>query len=305
MFPWMVAAQLAAVIPVAAAFGWDVLNKTFEGAGGALAIGLSGAARNWLGMPMMISLGTVLVPVVAGLAAALVLRWTAPMKAVISGVIVSLALMVFVTLTLEPIWIGWRAGQVLLVTCPALVAAALSALRERAGKPAVSIAVIVILAAGLPTTVIDAYNAQDTDNLEMGAGFRWTVIITPGEQEALRWIERLTPPDALVQMSVTPRGRETWTLIPSFARRRMAAGLPISLLRTPIYDERAARVDTIFSCGDSATAWRTAREMRIDYLYVGAVERDAFGAALAALDSRPDLFAVAFRNSSSTVYALK
>ena len=302
-FPKMIAAQIAAVVPVAAALGWDVFNKTFEGAGGAVALGLSTAARKSVGIPMLIALGPVLIPVVAGLFAAIVLRWTAPMKSAAAGVCVSMGLMFFVTLTLEPIWIGWRAGQVFLVTCPALVAAALAALRDASGRIVTTLAVVLILAAGLPTTLIDAYNAQDTDNLGMGAGFHWTVIITPGEQAALHWIERFTPPDALVQMSLQPRGRETWTLIPSFARRRMAAGLPIS--RTPIYDERAARADTVFSSGDPTTASRIAREMRIDYLYVGGVEREAFGRTLAALDDRPDLFPVAFRNASATVYAVK
>jgi uncharacterized membrane protein len=106
-------------------------------------------------------------------------------------------------------------------------------------------------------------------------------------------------------MSLTPRGRETWTLIPSFARRRMAAGLPISLLRTPEYDERAGQADRIFACGDAEEASRIARRLHIDYVYVGQVERDAFGPALAALDARPDLFARDFQNGAAAVYAVK
>ncbi len=301
----MVATQIAAVVPVAAALAWDVLNRTFEGAGGAVALGLSTAARKSLGTPILIALGPVLVPALAGLMAAIVLRWTSPMKSAVSGVVVSIALMFFVTLTLEPIWIGWRAGQVFLVTCPALVAAGLAALYDASGRLVTTAAMVLILAIGLPTTVIDAYNAQDTGNMGMGAGFHWTVIVTPGEQEALAWIERFTPRDALVQMSLNPRGRETWTLIPSFARRRMAAGLPISLLRTPVYEERAAKVDAIFSSADAADASRIAHEMRIDYLYVGSVERKAFSHTLTALDNRPDLFPIAFRNGVSTVYAVK
>lgn len=31
-------------------------------------------------------------------------------------------------------------------------------------------------------------------------GFRWTVILTPDEIEALDWIKTNTPPDALVQV---------------------------------------------------------------------------------------------------------
>ena len=210
-----------------------------------------------------------------------------------------------VTLVVEPIWIGWRAGQVLQVTVPALIAAAFATVWDRAGRVGVAALAAVILVIGLPTTLIDVYNAQDTSNVEMGPGFRWTVVITPEEQEALHWIERYTAPNAIVQMSLDPRGRETWSLIPSFARRRMAAGLPISLMRTPEYDERAARADRIYATADADEASRVARELHIDYLYVGDVERQAFGAALDKFDAHPELFARDFANRRATVYAVK
>ena len=300
----LIRSQAAAILPVAVAFGWNLYNRTFEGAGGAVSLGLSPAARRSIGWVLLLALGPVLVPVVAGGTAALVRRWT-PLRVAIAGVITSLVLMFGVTLTLEPIWIGWRAGQVLLVCCPPLVAAALAATHDVLGLRAAAAVGVLAFAVGFPTTVIDVYNAQDTTNVAMAAGFRWTVVIPRGEQEALEWIERFTPSDALVQMSLAPRGRETWSLIPSFARRRMSAGLPISLLRTPIYEERAARADRMFSSGNAEEASHIARELRVDYLYVGRVERDAFGDAIAALDRRPDLFAVVFRNTEAAVYAVK
>ena len=297
--------QLAAVVPVSLALGWDVFNRTFEGAGGAIALGLSSAGRRSLGLVILLALGPVLVPAVAGIIAAVMRGWSRPLRPAIAGLVISLFLMFFVTLTLEPIWIGWRAGQVLLVSCPALVAASLAAARDRIGATAAGALGAVILAIGLPTTAIDVFNAQDTSNTAMGAGFRWTVVISPGEQQALQWIERYTPPDAIVQMAPGPRGRETWSLIPSFARRRMAAGLPISLLRTPEYEDRSARADRIFSGGNAEESSRIAHEMRLDYLYAGRVEREAFAPGVAALDARPDLFPVAFRNDDTTVYAVK
>jgi hypothetical protein len=303
--PLALLTQAAAVVPVALAFVWDVFNRTFEGAGGAIELGLSTGARRSLGWILLLALGPVLVPSVAGVVLTAVRRHAGPLRPAIAGLLVSLGLMFGVTLVLEPIWIGWRAGQVLLVTIPPLIAVTIAALRDRAGRTVAAALVILLLVIGLPTTLIDAYNAQDTSNTEMGPGFRWTVVITPGEQQALQWIERSTPPDAVVQMSLNPRGRETWTLIPSFARRRMAAGLPISLLRTPEYEERAARADRIFASGDPDEASRIARQLRIDYLYVGRVEREAFAGTLAALDARPDLFARAFQNHDAVVYAVK
>ena len=297
--------QIAAIVPVALALGWDVYNRTFEGAGGAVAIGLSDAGRKSLGFVILLALGPVLVPAVGGSLVALARGWSRTLRPAIAGLVISLFLMFFVTLTLEPIWIGWRAGQVFLVTIPALVAASLAALHHRFGRLAAGALGALILVIGLPTTAIDVFNAQDTSNTAMGAGFRWTVVISPAEQEALRWIERNTPPDAIVQMAPGPRGRETWTLIPSFARRRMATGLPISLLRNPEYEERSARADRIFSSGNAEESSRMAHELRVDYLYAGPVEREAFGPGITALDARPDLFPVAFRNSETTVYAVK
>ncbi len=303
--PVMLTTQFAAIAPVALAYAWDVFNKTFEGAGTALAFGLSSGARRSLGWLLLLAVGPVLIPAVVGIAAAIGRRWLSSMRPAIAAAVIALTLMFFVTLVVEPIWIGWRAGQVLLVTIPALVAAALAAVRDRLGGGAMAASAALILVVGLPTTVIDVYNAQDTSNLEMGPGFRWTVVISRDEQDALHWIEQHTPAQAVVQMSLEPRGRETWSLIPSFARRRMAAGLPISLMRTPEYDERAARADRIYSTNDAAEAAQLARELRIDYLYVGDVERNAYGAALEKFDAHPELFSRDFRNSAAAVYAVR
>ena len=135
------------------------------------------------------------------------------------------------------------------------------------------------LAVGLPTTVIDAWNAQDVENLAMGPGFRWTVAVPKDTQAAMTWIRQHTRTDAVVQMSIGPRGRETWTLVPTFAARRMAAGQPISLLHVAEYDQRSRRRSTrsirTTSPGDAA---RLAHAQRIDYVFVDGVERQAFGA---------------------------
>ena len=297
--------QAAAVVPVVLALGWDVYNRTFEGAGGAVAFGMSTAGRHSFGRVILLALGPVLIPAAGGIIAAVMRGWTRSLGPPIAGVVVSLFLMFFVTLTLEPIWIGWRAGQVFLVSCPVLIAALLAAVHDRLGRGAAGALGALILVIGLPTTAIDVFNAQDTSNTAMGAGFRWTVVISPAEQEAFQWIERSTPPDAIVQMAPGPRGRETWSVIPSFARRRMSAGLPISLLRTPEYEDRSARADHIFSSGNAEESSRIAHELRVDYLYAGRVERQAFAAALSALDARPDLFPVAFQNEEATVFAVK
>ena len=54
-------------------------------------------------------------------------------------------------------------------------------------------------------------------------------MLSPGQQEALAWIRSHVPEEAIVQMEPVVRGRDQWSLIPTFAGRRMAAGMPISL----------------------------------------------------------------------------
>ncbi len=304
VLPRLIAAQLVAAAMVAAALGWCVLNRTFEGAGSAVSIGLARHAASEPFLVLALAIGPVLVPSLAGLAFALRQKLPQELTAAATGLVVTFLLLYFVTLDLEPIWIGWRAGQVLLVLMPALIALAIS-IWSAWSRRAAWVIVTALFLVGLPTALIDAYNAQDTSNESMGAGFRWTVVISRAEQQALGWIERFTPKDALVQMSLNPRGRETWSLIPSFARRRMAAGLPISLLRTPAYEERAARADRIFASGNPEEASAIARELRVDYLYVGRVEREAFGVSLRAFDDRPDLFGRDFANEEARVYSVK
>jgi len=158
---------------------------------------------------------------------------------------------------------------------------------------------------GVPTTIIDTHNAQDIHNTQMGPGFRWTVVVQPDTQAALDWIRRSTPADAVVQMSIAPRGRETWTLIPSFAERRMAAGQPISLLWIPEYAERSAQADAIFSTRDAGEAAAIARRLRVDYIYVDGVERQAFGEAAASKFSDTRFFSEVFRQAAAAVFSVR
>ncbi len=304
VLPRLVLTQCAAVAMVALGLGWCLLNGTFEGAGSAVELGLSRAATRTPFTILGLALGPALVPALGGLGVIATRRFPESTRAALVGVVLSALLFFFVTLALEPIWVGWRAGHLFLISSPALIAAAFGLLHDRLGRVATVVLVAVLMLAGAPTTLIDIYNAQDTTNLNMGPGFRWTVRLSPQEQEALRWVETRTPRSALVQMSLEPRGRETWSLIPSFARRRMAAGLPISLLRTPEYDALAARSDRIYETADADEAVALWRALKIDYLYVGRVEREAYPAGTAKFAAHPGHFGRVFSNDEVAVYVL-
>jgi uncharacterized membrane protein len=178
----------------------------------------------------------------------------------------------------------------------------------------------VVLLTGLPTTVIDAYNTQDVTNRHLwrdaerargvnvpfdpATEYRWTLAITPQEWQALTWIRTNTAPAAIVQAEPMVRGRETWSLIPTFAERRMASGNALALLARPLYDERNQKIKEIYASADPRGAWRDARDLGIDYLYVDDTERTAYP-QVSKFDTAPELFAPVFRNAEATVYVLR
>jgi hypothetical protein len=216
--------------------------------------------------------------------------------------------------------VGFRAGNLFLVTAPALVAYGFVRLGT-AGlvRLAWGVAAVVVFA-GLPTTLIDAYNTQDITNrhfwrdAERARGatvpydpateYRWTLAITPAEWEALAWIRTNTAPTAVVQAEPVVRGRETWSLIPTFAERRMASGNAIALLARPVYEERNRKIKEIYASSDPRTAWQEATALGIEYLYVDATERNVYP-QVSRFDNAPELFAPVFRNAEATVYALR
>jgi hypothetical protein len=170
--------------------------------------------------------------------------------------------------------------------------------------PVVVVLLLVTIPA-VPTVAIDVYNAQDITNREQGPTFPWTLIITPPEREALTWVRRATAPDAIVQVEPYVRDSGTWAYVPAFAERRMAGGLPISMI--PMAPYRAASDDVrvgIFQALSAEDAHRMARHIGIDYLLIGDAERTNYAASIALMHSRPDLFLPVFENSAITVYAV-
>jgi hypothetical protein len=192
-----------------------------------------------------------------------------------------------------------------LVGAPALIGYALSTAWQRPRfRLIAAISFALLLLFGLPTTIVDAYNAQDITNRSLGPGFHWTVVLTPEQQQALNWVRRATPPDAIVQMEPVARGREDWSLIPSFGERRMAGGLPISLMNVPAYQQTSDRIRTLFASPDPKEAQAIAHDLRIDYIYVDGLDRQRYPGT-AKFDSSPDQFAPAFKRGAAAVYQVK
>jgi hypothetical protein len=288
-----------AALPVILAVAWGAASKVVEGAGSALQFGFAGFSRNHPVLTLLLSVGPLLIPALPGLwpiRSHNVRAWAIGT----SGLIVALVMLYLVRIS-EASWVGFRAGQLILVSLPVLLAPVLA--RLVMSRRLVLVAVILI--AGLPTTAIDAWNAQDIGNRRPGPGFRWTIWTTPDQQQAFAWIQANTPATAIVQMEPVVRGREHWTLIPSFAERRMAAGLPISLLPLPEYQERSDRVKTIFSTSDATGAADAARRLHIDYLYVDETDLAAYPEGTRKFDEQPALFERVFANPSVRIYRVR
>ena len=295
----LVPKHAVAAVPVALAVLWGAASRVMDGAGGALDVGFSGFSRNSPALTLLLSLGPILVPALAGL-------WrpanaVRPVVIATTGIALGLFLLYYVRIS-EASWVGFRAGQILLISIPILLARTFDRLSP--GSRAALAALILVL--GLPTTIVDTYNAQDIGNRRPSPGnFRWTLWTTPAQEEAFEWIRGATPADAVVQMEPMLRGREHWTLIPSFAGRRMAAGLPISLLPTPEYAERSERVRALFATSNAEEAQAIARKLRLDYLYVDGDDRAAYPDGTRKFDERLDLFERVFRNAEVSVYRVR
>ena len=299
------AASALAAVPALAGLGWCIRNETFEGAGGAIVLGLSERAAAAPVSTLALAVGPILSLAIAGaiMARAGRYRWQPAIVAPVVGIL----LFYFVTLSKEPVWVGWRAGQILLVTLPPLAAVLFAHLIDT-GRPVLwqPPPPLSMLIAGLPTAAIDAWNAQDVGNLDMGPGFRWTVAVPADTQAAMSWIRDHTDVEAVVQMSIAPRGRETWTLVPTFAERRMAAGQPISLLHVPEYDERSGAVDEMFTSTTPARTAPGARgQLRIDYIFLDDVERRAFGPDAMAKFDDTRFFIPVFHQGQAAVFEVR
>lgn len=292
-----------AVLPVAAALAWCTANEMVEGAGGALDFGFHSISRHFPIVTLFLSLGPALLPALAGLLVPLRFPF-APIAPAAGLAAASVFLMYYVRISVDEYWMGFRTGHLLLVSLPAL-AARFFAWAMQSARGIGYAMIVVVLVAGAPTLLIDAYNAQDLENFAMSpGGFPWTRKVTPDEQAAWRWIREHTPQDSVVQQDSLSRHPNTWWVVPTFGHRRMAAAIPPFLIYQDEYMEKSGRVRAMYATAAAGEAWAVARSLRIDYIYIDDVERAAYGPALEKFnDSR--YFTLEFHNRAASIYKVK
>jgi hypothetical protein len=299
--PRLVVRHLGVAVPVAIALVWCAANQVTSGSGTGLVVGWWGPATHAPLPTLAVSFLPAAVPAIVGWGLGRSLT-PARLTPALAGLAISLVLMFTLALRVDPHWVGFRTGHLIFGFLPPLVAWGYVRLREAGLRRVATLMTAGIVLSGLPTTVIDAYDAQDVGNTSMGPGFHWTLSLSAPELAALSWIQTHTPDAAIVQAEPIARGREAWSLIPSFAGRRMAAGLPISLMHVPAYDTRSRAVQEIYAGAEPERARRLARELGIDYLYVDGTDRATY-AGVAKFDRSPDYFEPVFRSGEVAVYA--
>ena len=292
-----------AVLPVLGALAWCTANEMVEGAGGKIDFGFHSISRHSPVVTLLLSLGPALLPALAGLIMRGPVRFR-PLAPAMTLAGVSVFLMYYMRIAVDEYWVGFRTGHLLLVSLPARSARFFLAAWERA-RPAALAVGLAALVAGAPTLLIDAYNAQDTRNFIMSVGgFPWTRQVTTDEQAAWRWIRTETATEAVVQQDVLSRHPNSWWVVPTFGHRRLAAAIPPFLMFEEEYMEKSRRVQTMYATGSAHEAWTIARSLRIDYVYVDAVERAAYGPALEKF-AEEKYFSLAFQNAAASIYRVK
>ena len=302
-------------IPVCAMLGAAPIVLAFEAteffayvdptASTVINFGLNGVAMVHWPYVLLLSFGPMLLLGAAGVAVAV----ATPRRESWPMILLAITALGFYFLTdvpdMQHVWVGWRAGHLLFIASAVLTACLFTwaGTAPRGHRIPLTVITVVLALAALPTTAVDLYNAQDIANLTEGAGFPWTLTLTRMEVEALTWLKTRTPVDVIVQPDTRLRANRSWGYITAFGERRMATGLPIAMIPFEPY-ERATEVigEKIFSHGTPLERAIKARRFGIDFLYVGPDEQRAHPNLVAVLDSRSDLFRVAFRNDEVVIY---
>ena len=118
----------------------------------------------------------------------------------------------------------------------------------------------------------------------------------------MRWIRRNLPIDATVQTDAESRGRATWALIPALARRRLVTGLGLFEPDQTRFEPNMRRIRTLFATRDVDEAYGYCQRLGIDYLYVGDVERAAYGEGAEKFARHPARFKRVFGNAAVQIY---
>lgn len=294
---------IAAGIPLAIATALVFALQYVDTGGSVVAFGVNRVATQSFWLVTTLSFGPVLIISAAAIGQALsAQRSGLSVFAALAGACVVFYFFINVR-DHQDVYVGWRVGHLLFMAATVLAGIVFEHLEgaPTPGRVAAWLAVAIVGLTGLPTTVIDIYNTQDLSNRNEAPGFRWTLVLTPDDRQVFDWIRHNTRPDSIFQVDPLVRDSETWAYLPAFAERRMAAGLPISMIPLQKYQEGSERIRGIFD-DTPLSAYERALRAGINYVLVGPPEREAHPGVEQRFDSIGSLMPLAFRNGTISIY---
>jgi hypothetical protein len=204
----------------------------------------------------------------------------------------------------QDVYVGWRVGHFMFMAAAVVIGVLLEWVNARptAWQPLQWAAIAIALLGGLPTTIIDIYNTQDIS--EHGEAPYWTMILRPDELQAFDWVKKNTPPDAVFQVDSIVRAVDGWAYLPAFAERRMAVGLPISMVPLAKYREGSEAINLIFEEAPLAAYERAARA-GVNYVLIGPHERDAHPGVEERFNSLANLMPLVWKNGTISIYEVR
>ena len=298
-------AALAAAVPLGAAT-MLAFNLSYVDRSGAslLRVLVNPAAVHNMVPALVLSFG----PLLVGAAAGAILAARRRERHILTlGIIIVVSFLFYFFVDLRDhqfVYVGWRAGHLLFIAFAVLSAYALQELAR--SSPAVRSTMVVtallLTVLSIPTFAIDYYNTQDITNRKQASGFKWTLVLSHDEIAMFEWIKQYTNRNAVVQVEPFARHPETWAYVPAFAERRMAAGLPISMVPLDKYQAASEQVRYLYQDRNPEVAYQRAARMGIDYLIVGEPERREYPEFESMLRSNPARFREAFKRKEVSVY---
>ena len=206
----------------------------------------------------------------------------------------------------QDVYVGWRVGHFLFMSAAVLIGALFNTLQHphRSVRRVVFVVPLIVFLAGLPTSAIDIYNTQDiTNHGEMPAG-HWTLRLHPDDLQVFDWIRNNTDPTAVFQVDPVARNPEHWAYLPAFAERRMAAGIPISMIPLAKYQQASEQIRLIYD-EPPLLAYERAVRANVNYLIVGPLEREAHPGVEERFNGIADILPLVFKNGTISIYEVK
>src|SRR5688572_16839226 len=296
---------IAAAIPLAIGAGLTFALKYVDTSGAVVAFELNRLATSGFWWNTLLSFGPVLLLCLAALPG---LRQERRGLGIFAALTASCVIFYFFVNVRDhqDVYVGWRVGHFMFMAATVVIGILFERLHAAPPslRPFAWAAVAIIGLMGLPTTVIDVYNTQDITNFNEAAVGRWTTRLTPDDLQVFDWLEHNTEPAAIVQVDPVPRDPASWAYLPAFGERRMAAGLPISMIPLAKYQEASHAVRQIFD-EPPLLAYERAVRAGINYIIVGPPERSVHEGVEARFDSVPEILPLAFKNGTISIYHVK